>query len=135
MDEQTIAALMAQMASNNVNELEYSTGDVHLHLKKVSAPVATPPAVTAPEPVSTATPVTAPLVGIVYLSPQPDAPAFKQVGDHVAAGEVVCVIESMKMMNEVKSPVSGRVVEILVADSALVEFDQALLLIEEETDA
>ncbi len=133
MDEQTIAALMAQMASNGVNELEYSAGDVHLRLKKEVAAASAP--TNLPTPAIEATPIKAPLVGIIYLAPQPEAPVFKQVGDHVDVGEVVCVIESMKMMNEVKSPVSGRLVESLVADSALVEFDQALFLVEEDANA
>ncbi len=134
-----IAALFAQFEQSSALELDLAIGNDHLHLKKPApldrAAVAEPAGPTSPPATGTGTPVLAPLVGIAYLRPAPEEPVFKQVGDHVTAGEVVCVIESMKMMNEVKSPVSGVVSEILIANESLVEYHQDLLLITEETNA
>lgn len=73
--------------------------------------------------------VKAPLVGIVYLQPSPDKPQYKKVGDHVQMGEVVCLIEAMKMMTEIKSTSSGTITEILVANEEVVEYDQPLMTI------
>lgn len=73
--------------------------------------------------------VKAPLVGIVYLQPSPDKPQYKKVGDHVQKGEVVCLIEAMKMMTEIKSTSSGIITEILVANEEVVEYDQPLITI------
>lgn len=73
--------------------------------------------------------VKAPLVGIVYLQPSPDKPQYKKVGDHVQKGEVVCLIEAMKMMTEIKSTSSGTITEILVANEEVVEYDQPLMTI------
>lgn len=73
--------------------------------------------------------ITAPLVGTFYSSPAPDQPPFVKVGDIVAEGDVVCIIEAMKFMNEVNSEVSGKVAEILVKDGELVEYGQPLIRI------
>ena len=73
--------------------------------------------------------ITAPLVGTFYGSPAPDQPPFVKVGDTVAEGDVVCIIEAMKFMNEVNSEVSGKVAEILVKDGELVEYGQPLIRI------
>ncbi|MCO6530990.1 acetyl-CoA carboxylase biotin carboxyl carrier protein [Lactobacillus sp.] len=73
--------------------------------------------------------VKAPLVGIVYLQPSPDKPQYKKIGDHVQKGEVVCLIEAMKMMTEIKSTSSGTITEILVANEEVVEYDQPLMTI------
>lgn len=73
--------------------------------------------------------ITAPLVGTFYSSPAPDQPPFVKVGDIVAEGDVVCIIEAMKFMNEVNSEISGKVAEILVKDGELVEYGQPLIRI------
>ncbi|MDU5203642.1 MAG: biotin/lipoyl-containing protein, partial [Lacticaseibacillus rhamnosus] len=78
------------------------------------------------------TAVKAPLVGIVYLAPKPGADPYFQVGDHVKKGDVVCIIESMKMMNEIKSTVSGTVKAVKVDNESLVEYDQPLLIVQED---
>jgi acetyl-CoA carboxylase biotin carboxyl carrier protein len=137
MDEKMIAALMAQFEQSSAVELELTSGEDHLRLKKArhSQPAATKKPATATPVPAAGTPVQAPLVGIAYLRPAPDQPVFKQVGEHVTAGEVVCVIESMKMMNEVTSPVSGVIQEVLIANESLVEYHQDLFLITEEADA
>lgn len=74
--------------------------------------------------------VKSPIVGIVYLQPAPDKPQFKSVGDSVKKGEVICIIEAMKLMNEITSEVDGKIVEILVENEAVVEYDQLLFRIQ-----
>ncbi len=73
--------------------------------------------------------VKSPIVGIVYLQPAPDKPQFKSVGDSVKKGEVICIIEAMKLMNEITSEVDGKIVEILVENEAVVEYDKPLFRI------
>lgn len=75
------------------------------------------------------TKIKAPLVGIVYLQPSPDKKQYKTAGDHVKKGEVVCLIEAMKMMTEIKSTISGTVDQILVSNEEVVEYDQPLLTV------
>lgn len=74
--------------------------------------------------------VKSPIIGTFYRKPSPDKPAFKEVGDNVAEGDVLCVIEAMKLFNEIESEVSGKVVKVLVDDASPVEFDQPLFLID-----
>lgn len=74
--------------------------------------------------------VTAPIVGTYYQSQAPDKPPFVKVGDTIAEGDVVCIIEAMKFMNEVVSEVSGKIVEVLVQDGEFVEFGQPLFKVE-----
>ena len=74
--------------------------------------------------------VTAPIVGTYYQSQAPDKPPFVKVGDTVAKGDVVCIIEAMKFMNEVVSEVSGKIVEVLVEDGEFVEFGQPLFRVQ-----
>jgi acetyl-CoA carboxylase biotin carboxyl carrier protein len=76
--------------------------------------------------------VKAPLVGTVYLQPKPGAPAFVKVGDRVEEGDVVCVIEAMKMMTEIKSDHAGIVSAINVKDGELVEVEQPLITLKED---
>ena len=90
-----------------------------------AAPVSTP-APTA----SAGTPVKAPIVGTFYASSSPDAPAYVKVGDTVAAGQVLCIIEAMKLMNEIEAEQGGVVREILVKNAEPVEYGQTLFLIE-----
>ncbi len=70
-------------------------------------------------------------MGVVYLKPNPDKPVFKQVGDQVKVGEVVCIIEAMKVMNEIVSDVNGEVKAIYVENEEVVEFGQPLIQIKE----
>ena len=92
------------------------------------APAAAPAA--APAPPSGFT-VKAPIVGTFYRASSPDAAAFVEVGTQVAKGDVLCIIEAMKLMNEIEAEVSGTVRQILVQDAQAVEFDQPLFIIEE----
>ncbi|MBM7710376.1 acetyl-CoA carboxylase biotin carboxyl carrier protein [Enterococcus lemanii] len=75
--------------------------------------------------------IVSPLVGVAYLKPAPDKPNFKEVGDHVTKGEVVCIVEAMKVMNEITSDVTGEVVAVLVENEAIVEFNQPLFRVKE----
>lgn len=76
------------------------------------------------------TPVTSPMVGAYYAAPSPGAKPFVKVGDTVSAGQVVCIVEAMKLMNEIESDVSGKVVQICVEDGQSVEYGQVLMYIE-----
>ncbi|GAB4177606.1 MAG: hypothetical protein Kow00108_13210 [Calditrichia bacterium] len=74
--------------------------------------------------------VKAPMVGTFYRSPAPEAPPYVEIGDEVKAGQTLCIIEAMKLMNEIESDVNGKIVDILVQNAEPVEFDQVLFLIE-----
>lgn len=74
--------------------------------------------------------VKSPIIGTFYRKPAPDKPVFKEVGDSIAVGDVLCVIEAMKLFNEIESEVSGKIVKVLVDDASPVEFDQPLFLID-----
>ena len=74
--------------------------------------------------------ISAPMVGVFYRSPAPDVPAFVQPGDLVEEGQTVCIIEAMKLMNEVRSPLSGKLVKVLVENGEPVEFGQPLFVLE-----
>lgn len=74
--------------------------------------------------------ITSPMVGTFYRAPSPDAPPFVQVGDHVAVGQTVCIIEAMKLMNDMPAEVSGKVVKLLVDNGTTVEYGQPLFLVD-----
>lgn len=104
-----------------------------------AAPVAAPTPATAP-PAAAATPATedtskyitikSPMIGTFYRSASPEKPSFVNVGDEIGTGKVVCIIEAMKLFNEIESEVSGRIVKILVDNASPVEYDQPLFLVE-----
>jgi acetyl-CoA carboxylase biotin carboxyl carrier protein len=97
------------------------------------APVAAAPApapAAAAEPKGNTIEVRSPMIGTFYRSPSPDKPAFVEVGQSIKAGDTVCVIEAMKLFNEIESEVSGTIVKVLVNDSTPVEYDQPLFLVE-----
>jgi acetyl-CoA carboxylase biotin carboxyl carrier protein len=99
----------------------------------VVSPAPAPALVAAPEPVAPAKPlyeVRSPIVGTFYRAPAPDAAPFVQVGADVNPGMVLCIIEAMKLMNEIESDVSGKVMKILVENGQPVEYDQVLFLID-----
>ena len=98
-----------------------------------SAPASAPPAaatVTPAPAVDTHVAITSPMVGTFYRAPAPDADPYAEVGDMVDVGQTVCIIEAMKLMNEIESEVRGRVVKILVENAQSVEFGQRLFLVE-----
>ena len=74
--------------------------------------------------------IKSPIIGTFYRKPSPDKPPFIKVGDNVEIGDTVCIIEAMKLFNEVESEISGKIVKILIDDSSPVEFDQPLYLVD-----
>jgi acetyl-CoA carboxylase biotin carboxyl carrier protein len=92
-----------------------------------SQPAAPPP---PPAPSSSFHEIKSPIVGTFYRSPSPDADAFVQVGSTIEPGTVLCIVEAMKLMNEIESDVSGRIAKILVENGQPIEYDQTLFLVE-----
>ena len=136
--------LAPAFADSGLDELELSVGDLHVRLAKPRAAVATAPAASeAPAPAPSAAPtdgltpfgepapgmrfVGAPLTGVWYPAPSPGARPHVNEGDEVAAGQVVGLIEAMKLFNEIKSDASGRITRILVENGTLVKRKQPLL--------
>ena len=74
--------------------------------------------------------IKSPIIGTFYRKPSPDKPSFVEVGDTISKGDVLCVIEAMKLFNDIESEVSGKIVKVLVEDSSPVEFDQPLFLVD-----
>jgi acetyl-CoA carboxylase biotin carboxyl carrier protein len=131
-----------------LTEIEYAVGDTRIRVARESAgtasapmPAATngaaPPQPQQPAPEKPATngaghpgAVTSPIVGIAYLAAEPGAPPFVRVGDAVAEGQTLLIIEAMKVMNQIRAPRAGRVTSIFVEDAAPVEYGAALMLLE-----
>ncbi|AMR29634.1 acetyl-CoA carboxylase, biotin carboxyl carrier protein [Hymenobacter psoromatis] len=90
----------------------------------------TPPAPAEPASAASYTPLKSPMIGTFYRSSGPDSPMFAQVGDMVEKGQVICIIEAMKLFNEIEAEQSGRIVKVLVENATPVEYDQPLFLIE-----
>ena len=157
MDIKQIQELIKFVSRSGVNEVAIEQKDFKITIKTnqtqtvvtaaVPAPVATTamPAAAAPLPVSateTKAPAPAvddtskyitiksPMIGTFYRSAGPDKASFVNVGDEVSVGKVICIIEAMKLFNEIESEVSGRIVKILVDNSSPVEYDQPLFLVE-----
>ena len=96
------------------------------------APAATPaaPAATSGSDESKYVAIKAPMIGTFYRSSSPDKPVFVNVGDEVKQGQVICIIEAMKLFNEIESEVSGKIVKVLVDNASPVEYDQPLFLVD-----
>ena len=94
------------------------------------APAASKPAAATSDDDSKYHVVKSPMIGTFYRTPSPDKPNFVNVGDEVKQGQVICIIEAMKLFNEIESDISGRIVKVLVDNSTPVEYDQPLFLIE-----
>nr|WP_315147686.1 acetyl-CoA carboxylase biotin carboxyl carrier protein [uncultured Flavobacterium sp.] len=118
----------------NVSEATY----VQMPAQPALQPVAVPQQI-APTPATPSAPasensnyitVKSPMIGTFYRKPSPDKPMFVEVGSTVAKGDVLCVIEAMKLFNEIESEVSGKIVKILVDDMSPVEYDQPLFLVD-----
>ena len=140
MDLERIRELIALMEEANVAELEIREGESSVRINR--GVVAGVPRITArDESVPMAAAISgeptghvlrAPMVGTFYRSPSPHSPPFADVGGRVREGDVLCIIESMKMMNEVKADRAGVVEAVLVANSESVEFDQPLFAITDD---
>ena len=138
MDIRKIKKLIEMLQESDLMEIEVKEGEESVriarggkmvtHSNQSLPPVIepnTPPLV--PEILGSS--ITSPIVGTFYRKPAPDKAAFIEVGDHVNVGDVVCIIEAMKMMNEIKSEFSGTVTAIKVDDGEPVEFDQQLIIV------
>ena len=95
-----------------------------------AAPAASAPAPAAAPKADNLITIKSPMIGTFYRRPSPDKPLLADVGSEVAAGKVVCIIEAMKLFNEIESEISGTIVKVLVEDASPVEFDQPLFLVE-----
>ncbi len=154
MELKEIKELIKLVSEAGVSEVEVERGDFKIAIKKVeekvfvqsTAPVMQPQVVmSAPAaPSAPATPVAAPvaehasnlitikspMIGTFYKSSSPDKPAFVGIGDEIKPGKVLCIIEAMKLFNEIESEISGRIVKVLVENASPVEYDQPLFLVE-----
>ena len=152
MDIRKIKKLIELVEESGISELEIAEGEESVRISRggvvatapvavaaapapVAAPVAAPapaPAAAAPaaEPAITGHQIKSPMVGSFYRSSAPGAPAFVEVGSTVKVGQTLCIIEAMKMMNQIESDKAGVVKEILVENEDAVEFDQPLFVIE-----
>ncbi len=132
---------------NDLSEITLEDDEKALSLRRekqivqTQAPVVLPSTVTSqvipsPEQKKTAankhsgTPITSPMVGTFYAAPSPDDAPFVKVGDNIAIGQVVCIIEAMKLMNEIEAEASGKITEICVKNGDSVEFGQVLMYVE-----
>ncbi|MEZ4906032.1 MAG: acetyl-CoA carboxylase biotin carboxyl carrier protein [Spirosomataceae bacterium] len=157
MEIKDIQKLLDFIAHSSLDEVNIETSDFKVSVKRnavgnlvavsapvpavVSAPIPTPPpAVATPAPVAAAPApkaeasnlltIKSPMIGTFYRSGGPDKPSFIEVGDEITTGKVVCIVEAMKLFNEIESEISGRVVKVLVENATPVEYDQPLFLVE-----
>src|SRR5258708_3070907 len=147
-----IRDLIDFIAQSGLNEVDIETKELKLHVKRepdqkvmksaapvMAAPIAVAPAVASPVAAPKAEKAVAgkntieiksPMIGTFYRSSNPDSPPFVSVGDKVTKGQVVCIIEAMKLFNEIESEVSGTVVKVMMENSSPVEYDQVLFVVE-----
>ena len=149
IDARMVRKLADILTDTGLSEIEVECDGLKIRVAKTltSAPIqyaAAPAPVAAAVAAPTASPageaaaperrkgdvVNSPMVGTVYLQPQPDAPAFVKVGDMVSAGQTLMIVEAMKTMNPIPAPKAGKVVEIIVEDAQPVEFGEPLVVIE-----
>lgn len=152
MDLRKIKTLIDLLEASDLVEIEVKEGDDAVRISRATeaAPVATfaaAPAAAAPTPAPAAAPVaseantatppsagtkiTSPMVGTFFIAPSPEAPPFVEVGQHVHRGDTICIIEAMKMFNQIEAEKSGTIKAILVESGQPVEYGQDLFVIEE----
>jgi acetyl-CoA carboxylase biotin carboxyl carrier protein len=142
MDLKRIEALLELLANHDVSEFSYKDGDASIELRlgqpvAVAAPAAL--AVAAPVAAVSAAPaapvddglitVESPMVGTFYRASNPESPSFVEVGARVGPGQTLCIVEAMKLMNEIEAETAGTVVEILIENAQPVQFGQAMFKI------
>ncbi|MCF8428998.1 MAG: acetyl-CoA carboxylase biotin carboxyl carrier protein [Bacteroidia bacterium] len=156
MELKEIKELIRLVAESGVSEVEVERGDFKVSIKKAeekttiiqqvaapvnhtfeAAPIAQAPIASIHMPAVTSAPVPSnlitiksPMIGTYYKTPSPDKPAFVNIGDEIKVGQVLCIVEAMKLFNEIESEVTGRIVKILVENASPVEYDQPLFLVE-----
>ena len=143
MDIRKIKKLIEMLQESDLNEIEVSQGEESVRISRgnnntvsTQMPLKSNP-IQVPEigkeeiqPELSGNQIKTPIVGTFYRRPNPEKAAFINVGDVIEVGDVVCIVEAMKMMNEIKSEYSGKVVSIIAEDGQPVEFDQTLIIIE-----
>ena len=149
MNLKEIKEILTLMNDNNLNEIEIERDGLKLKLKKSvegmvmapthyaveslpapkAAPAAIPTSSGSADPKNTKD-IKSPMVGTFYRSPSPEAESFVEVGQTVEIGQVVCIVEAMKLMNEIKSEVRGKITEVAVQNSEPVEFGQTLFVVD-----
>ena len=149
MDIRKVKKLIELLEESNIDEIEIKEGEESVRISRNRAPAmpqyfAAPQMAAAPaapvaaataapvadvKPVSNGHVVKSPMVGTFYRSPSPGSPAFVEVGKHVKVGDVICIVEAMKMMNQIESDKAGVIEAILVEEGQPVEFDQPLVTI------
>lgn len=153
MDLKQIKKILDLISESDVNEVSIEEGDFKIKVKKTgtveqvtySQPIPQAPVAQAAAPSSAAAPaketaapaasgetVKSPIVGTYYEAASPDSDPFIKVGDKVKKGQTLCIIEAMKIMNEIESEFSGTVKELIVSDATPVEFDQPLFIIQKD---
>jgi acetyl-CoA carboxylase biotin carboxyl carrier protein len=155
MDLKEIQALIKFVAKSGAHEVSLETEDFKINIKTgpdasdqptyvqavapqqmpVAAPAVTPveAAPTAPAEVDDSASyitIKSPMIGTFYRTPSPDQDAFVKIGDSIKPGDVLCIVEAMKLFNEIESEVSGKIVKILVDDKTPIEYDQPLFLVD-----
>ncbi len=151
MKAKEIQELIDYISNSGLAEVKIKTDEFELSIKKyaesnaprmvemVAAPapaaIAAPTPAAAPAPAVDATPsnlveIKSPMIGTFYMTSSPDADPFVAVGDSIKTGQTVCIIEAMKLFNEIESEISGKIVKILVSNSTPVEYDQPLFLVD-----
>jgi len=143
MNIKDIKALASVLQQADLTALEYSEGDMHIKLERAVAKATSPTSQTLCEPLAVPAPspveerndfnnmneVKAPMVGVFYAAPAPGTAPFVKVGDNVEKGQVICLIEAMKLMNDITAPVAGRIVDICALDGAVLEYGQTIMKI------
>ncbi|MDA9205553.1 acetyl-CoA carboxylase biotin carboxyl carrier protein [Gammaproteobacteria bacterium] len=143
MDIRKIKKLIEMLQESDLTEIEVQEGEESVRIARgnnqsleTKSTVITPSVVSAPIEnkeilaVESGSIIRSPIVGTFYRKPAPDRPPFIEIGSHVNAGDVVCIVEAMKMMNEIKSEFTGKVSAINIEDGEPVEFDQSLIVID-----
>ena len=136
-----IKQIMSEFDQSNVTKMKVEIDDLKIELEKESEKVEYVKPIEKEKEViedkqikqeqATGTAVKSPIVGVFYSASSPESEPYVTVGKNVKKGDIVCIIEAMKVMNEIKAPCDGTVTSILVENEALVEYDQALMVIEE----
>ena len=142
MDIRKIKKLIEMLQDSDLTEIEIQEGEESVRIVRGSAqPFEVKTTSISPASVNvlsknnevvaneSGSPIKSPIVGTFYRKPAPDKPPFVEIGSHVNAGDVVCIVEAMKMMNEIKSEFTGKVSAINIDDGEPVEFDQSLIVI------
>jgi acetyl-CoA carboxylase biotin carboxyl carrier protein len=142
MDLRKIKKLIEMLQESDLNEIEVKEGEESVRINRKKGDVEIPQQIVAPqvqsneivenvdEPEENLSFIQSPMVGTFYRSPAPGKPPFVEIGQRVKKGDTVCIIEAMKMMNQVKSEFDGKIVDIKVENGQPVEFNESLVSIE-----